>query len=69
MCCLPRKPERIRFQFQQLAQSVWCLITDKMKGVQSPAEARDISSNLCVQTSSEAHRALIPVDTGGLSRS
>jgi hypothetical protein len=34
--------------------------------VRSPAEAKDFSSNLCVQTSSEAHLASYPVGTGGL---
>jgi hypothetical protein len=35
--------------------------------VRSPAEARDFSSNLCVQTDSEAHRASYPMGTGVLS--
>jgi hypothetical protein len=30
----------------------------------SPAEAKDFSSSLCVQTSSEAHPALYPMYTG-----
>jgi hypothetical protein len=31
----------------------------------SPAEAKDFSSSLCVQTGSEAHPASYPVGTGG----
>jgi hypothetical protein len=34
-------------------------------GVRSPAEAKDFSSNLCVQTGSGAHPASCTVDTGG----
>jgi hypothetical protein len=33
--------------------------------VRSPAEVRDFSSNLCVQTGSEAHPASCTMDTGG----
>jgi hypothetical protein len=33
--------------------------------VQSPAEGRDFSSNLCVQTCSEAHPASCSMGTGG----
>jgi hypothetical protein len=36
-------------------------LDDRATGVWSPAEVRDFSSCLCVQTSSEAH----PVGTGG----
>jgi hypothetical protein len=36
-----------------------------MTGGQSPAEAKDFSSSLCVQTSSEANPALYAVGTGG----
>jgi hypothetical protein len=32
---------------------------------QSPAEAKNFSSSLCVQTSSEAHPASYPTGTGG----
>jgi hypothetical protein len=32
-------------------------LDDQAIGVQSPAEAKDFSSNLCVQTSSEAYPA------------
>jgi hypothetical protein len=38
-----------------------------MTGVRSVAEAKDFSSSLCVQTSSEAHQASYPVGTGVLS--
>jgi hypothetical protein len=34
-------------------------------GARSPAEAKDFSSNLCVQTSSGAHPASCPMGTGG----
>jgi hypothetical protein len=34
-------------------------------GVQSPAGAKDFSSNLCVQTGSGAHPASCPMGTGG----
>jgi hypothetical protein len=46
-------------------QSVYCVTTDWTTGIRSPAEAKDFSSNLCVQTSSEAHRASDPMGTGG----
>jgi hypothetical protein len=36
-------------------------------GVRSPAGAKDFSSNLCFQTSSEAHPASYPMGTGVLS--
>jgi hypothetical protein len=48
-----------------LAQSVWCLATDWTTGVRSPAEAKDCSSSICVQTISEAHPASYPMGTGG----
>jgi hypothetical protein len=35
--------------------------------VRSPAETKDYPSNLCVQTSSEAHPASYPMGTGGPS--
>jgi hypothetical protein len=44
-----------------LAQSVQCLTTDWMTWVQTPPE--DISSSLCVRTSSEAHPASYPMGT------
>jgi hypothetical protein len=34
-------------------------------GVRSPAGAKDFSSNLCVQTDSEAHPASCTMGTGG----
>jgi hypothetical protein len=37
---------------------------DRATGVRSPAEAKDFSSSLCVQTSSEPHPASYPVGTG-----
>jgi hypothetical protein len=42
--------------------------TDWMTRVRSPAEAKDLSSSLCAQTSSEAHLASYPKGTGGKMR-
>jgi hypothetical protein len=47
-----------------IAQSLWCLTTDWTTGVRSPAETKKNSSNLSVQTSSEAHTASCTMDTG-----
>jgi hypothetical protein len=44
-------------------QSVHYLTTDWMTGVRSPAEAKDISSSFCIQTSSDAHTAPYPTGT------
>jgi hypothetical protein len=38
---------------------------DRAIGVRSPVGAKDFSSNLCVQTGSEAHPASCTMDTGG----
>jgi hypothetical protein len=48
-----------------IAQSVQCLTTDWTTGVQSPTEAEDFSSSLCVQTGSGAHPASCTMGTGG----
>jgi hypothetical protein len=40
---------------------------DRAIGVRSPAGAKDFSSNLCVQTGSEAHPASCTMVTGGKS--
>jgi hypothetical protein len=40
-------------------------LDDRMIEVRSPAEAREFSSNLCVQTGCGAHRASCPMGTGG----
>jgi hypothetical protein len=48
----------------QVAHSAYCLTTDWMTRVRSPTEAKDSSSSLCVQTSSEAHSASYPMVTG-----
>jgi hypothetical protein len=48
-----------------VAQSVQCLTTYWGTGVRSPTEAKDLPSNLCVQTSSEAHPASCTMGTGG----
>jgi hypothetical protein len=40
---------------------------DRAIEVQSPAEARDFSSNLCVQTDSGAHQSSCTMGTGGPS--
>jgi hypothetical protein len=42
-------------------------LDDRMIGVRSPAGAKDFSSNLCVQTGSEAHPASCTTGTGVLS--
>jgi hypothetical protein len=46
------------------SSSLKCVTTDWATGVWSPAEANNFSSSLCVQTSSEAHPASCPMDTG-----
>jgi hypothetical protein len=43
------------------------LTTDWTTGAKSPSGAKDFSSSLCVQTSSEAHPASYPMGTGSLS--
>jgi hypothetical protein len=48
-----------------VAQSVYCLTTDWTTEIQSPPEAKDLSSSLCVQTGSEALPASCPMGTGG----
>jgi hypothetical protein len=48
-----------------VAQSVQWLTTDLTTGVQSPTEAEDFSSSLCVQTGFGAHPASCPMGTGG----
>jgi hypothetical protein len=40
-------------------------LDDRAIEVRSPAEAKDFSSSLCVQTGSEAHSASCPIGTGG----
>jgi hypothetical protein len=40
-------------------------LDDRAIGVRSPAGAKDFSSNLCVQTGSEAHLASCTMGTGG----
>jgi hypothetical protein len=40
-------------------------LDDRAIEVRSSAEAKDFSSNLCVQTGSEAHPASCTVSTGG----
>jgi hypothetical protein len=47
------------------AHSVQCLTTDWTTGVRSPAKAKDISSSLYVQTSSDAHPASCTMGTEG----
>jgi hypothetical protein len=41
-----------------------CRLDDRATGVRSPAEAKDFSFSLYVQTSSEAHLAACPLGTG-----
>jgi hypothetical protein len=50
--------------YHGVAKSVQCLTTDWTTGVRTPAEAKDFSSILCVQTGSEAHPASYPTGTG-----
>jgi hypothetical protein len=40
-------------------------LDDRVIEVRFPAEAKDFSSNLCVQTGSEAHPASCTMGTGG----
>jgi hypothetical protein len=40
-------------------------LDDRATGVRSPAEVKDFSSNLCVQTGSGAHPASCTMGTGG----
>jgi hypothetical protein len=40
-------------------------LDDRAIGVRSPAQAKDFSSNLCVQTGSGAHPASCTMGTGG----
>jgi hypothetical protein len=42
-------------------------LVDRAIGVRSPAEAKDFSSSLCVQTGSGAHPASCTIGTGVLS--
>jgi hypothetical protein len=67
-CCLQSHSKIISAPLiarAEVAQSVQCLTTDWTIGVRSPAEAKDSSSSLCVQTSSEAHPASCTMGTGG----
>jgi hypothetical protein len=41
------------------------IVDDRPTGFRSPAEAKDFSSSLGVQTSSETHPASYPMGTGG----
>jgi hypothetical protein len=47
------------------AQSVYCLTTDWTTGTQSLEEGNDLSSSLCIHTSSEAHPVSHRMGTGG----
>jgi hypothetical protein len=40
-------------------------LDDRVMEVQSPVQAKDFSCSLCVQSSSGAHPASCPMDTGG----
>jgi hypothetical protein len=48
-----------------VAQLVQCLTIDWTTVIRSPTEAKDFSSSLCVQTSSEAHPMSYPMSTVG----
>jgi hypothetical protein len=43
----------------------FCLTTDRTTGVESLREVKTFSSDLCFQTSSDAHLASYPMGTGG----
>jgi hypothetical protein len=51
----------------EVAQSVQCLTTDCTIEVRYAEEAKDFSSSLHVETSSEAHPASYPMGNGGVS--
>jgi hypothetical protein len=56
------------FSLSGVAQSVQCLATDRMtgpSGFDSQHRRKNFSSNLCVQTGSEAHPASCTMGTGG----
>jgi hypothetical protein len=59
------------YLFQELGSSVSIVsdyeLDDRAIGVRSPAGADDFSSNLCVQTGSEAHPASCTMVTRGPS--
>jgi hypothetical protein len=59
----------IYMQRTAVAQAVWCLTMGWgwTIGDQTPTEAEDFSSNLCVQTDSGAHPASYLMGTGGPS--
>jgi hypothetical protein len=48
-----------------VSQSVKCLTVDWMTRVQSPMEAEDFSSSLCIPTGSGAHPVPCTMGTGG----
>jgi hypothetical protein len=48
-----------------VAQSVYYLTTDWSTVIRSLAEAKDFSSSVCIQISSEAHPSSYPMGTGG----
>jgi hypothetical protein len=61
---------RFKEKVETLLDVVWCIVSDYRPGdgVRSPAEARDFSSSLCVQTRSGAHPAFCLIGTGGKAR-
>jgi hypothetical protein len=59
------KKETLQSSEAGVAQSVYWLTTDRTTAIRSPAEAKDFSSNLCVQTGSEAHPTSCTMGTGG----
>jgi hypothetical protein len=62
--CLHKSFEACHFLRHQLAAlPIKWLTTDRTTGIQSPAEAKDLSSNLCVHASSEAHPSSCPAGT------
>jgi hypothetical protein len=61
---------RLWFCLQEPSNSVSIVsdyrLDDRATGIRSPAEKKDISSSLCVQTDSGAHPASYTVGTGSL---
>jgi hypothetical protein len=57
-----------RFAYPGVARSLQCLATDWTTGARSPAEAKEFSSSLFIQTGSGAHLASYSMGTRGKAR-
>jgi hypothetical protein len=67
------KNNRLRRRWKEfleagVAQSVWCLDYRLDERGSIPGRGKDLSSSLCVQTSSDAHPASFPTSTGSKAR-